>query len=185
MTSKSPKLPEKAPKTPKMGPKCPVEPFLGHFRPILGHSPILDPFWPLFWHFQAHLRLLEAIRDLFMASIVTQSDQNGPKWSKVSKMGVKWVHNGPKTGPKRGQKGVQKGVPKWVPQRSEPKKSRKKIYLAPVDQKSHPCLIKKYFSTFFFWFRPLGDPFWDPLLDPFLTPFGTRFGPILDTLDPF
>ena len=60
-----------------------------------------------------------------MASIVTQSDQNGPKW----------VQNGPKWVPKGVKKGSKGGVPKWVPQRSEPKKSRKILFIWPQSTK--------------------------------------------------
>ena len=72
-------------------------------------------------------------RDLFMASIVTQSDQNGPKWVQNGPKWVQSVQNGSKMGSKRVPKGVQKGskgggVPKWVPQRSEPKKISKNIF---------------------------------------------------------
>ena len=49
-----------------------------------------------------------------MASIVSQSDQNGPKWV---------------------QKGSKRGVPKWVPQGSEPEKSRKIFFLWPQSTK--------------------------------------------------
>ena len=99
-----------------------------------------------------------------MASIVTQSDQNGPKWvQNGSKMGPKRVQNGSKMGPKRVQNGSKmgpkrgpKGGPKMGPPEVGTKKKSKNIFsLAPVDQKSHPCACflgeKNIFENYFFW----------------------------------
>ena len=73
MTSRAPNGLKKPPKRPKWapnGPKWPGGQFLGHFIPILGHSPIFDPFWPILTHFGPFW----AILDPFWAPFWTFSD---------------------------------------------------------------------------------------------------------------
>ena len=138
MTSKSPKWPEtpkKRPKGAKMAQNSPVGPFLDHFRPILarvdpfwailGHCgpfwAILDPFWALFFgHLQTHLRHLEAIGDLCMASIVALG---GPKVTNSRTFDPILVQNGSKKGPKMGPK-------MGLPEGGTKKKVEKYFYLA-------------------------------------------------------
>ena len=70
-----------------------------------------------------------------MASIVTQSDQNGPKWA---------------------QNGSQKGSQKWVPQRSGPKKKiiEKYFFSGPSRPKKSPmCLFLR--RKIYFWEKNL------------------------------
>ena len=64
-----------------------------------------------------------------MASIVTQNDQNGPKWVQN---GPKWVQNGSKTGPKRGQKGVKSGSQNGSPRGRNQKKVEKYFFSGPT-----------------------------------------------------
>ena len=113
-----------------------------------------------------------------MASIVTQSDQNGPKR----------VQNGSKRGSKRGPKGGPKMGP---PEVGTKKKSENIIFFSGTSRpkKSPMCLFlvdwgqrKNIFRLFF------GSDLWGTHFGtPFGTPFGTRFGhfgPILDHFGP-
>ena len=68
-----------------------------------------------------------------MASIVTQSDQNGPKWSKMGPMCPKWVQKGvPKRVPKGVKKKSKRGSQNGSPEVGTKKKSKNIFYLAPL-----------------------------------------------------
>ena len=73
-----------------------------------------------------------------MASIVTQSDQNGPKW-------VQSVQNGSKTGPTRGPKGGPKMGP---PEVGTKKKSKNIFSLAPLQGVKWPPSKNHGFGKF-------------------------------------
>ena len=89
-----------------------------------------------------------------MASIVAQSDPNGPKmgpkWSKKGPKCPKWVQNGSKTGPKWVQNGSQKGFKRGSQNGSPRGRNQKKVELDDSPNArlvGETCLRAQWFTT--------------------------------------